>query len=90
VTVGEGDGARRCLLEYEDAPYSLSRLHRLAMGRRGMGLARAEDGAVLIHRGLRLSAEEREALAWARHDEPIEVLALEQVASYFLTPGSLA
>ena len=31
VKVGSGRGARRCLLEYEDAPYSLARLHRLAM-----------------------------------------------------------
>jgi hypothetical protein len=88
--LGEESGPRRCLLEYEDAAYSLSRLHRLSMGRQEAGLASAEEGAVLIHQGRRLSAEEQAALDWARHEEPLQVLALDQVASYFLLPGSPA
>jgi len=83
ITLGSGRGARRCLLEYEDAPYSLGRLHRLALGRReALG---AKGSAVLVHQGCRLSAEEEAALAWARHKEPLRILALDQVVGYFLS-----
>jgi hypothetical protein len=84
VKVGAGKGARRCLLEYEDAPYGLARLYRLAMGRRGAKLG-TKGSAVLVHQGCRLSAEEEAALDWARHQEPLRILALDQVVGYFLS-----
>jgi hypothetical protein len=84
ITLGAGRGAKRCLLEYEDAPYSLGRLHRLALGRREAKLG-ARASAVLVHQGCRLSAEEEAALDWARHEEPLRILALDQVEGYFLS-----
>jgi len=87
LSTGEGSGVRGCLLDYEDAPYDLTRLYRLAQGHRQ--LAADIDRAVLVHRGRRLSAEEESAVDWARGDLPLHVLALDQVVSFFLSgpPG---
>jgi hypothetical protein len=78
------------LLEHEDAAYDLTRLHRLAVARRGEALMDPADPAVLVHRGRRLSPEEQDALDWARHDEPLHVLALDQVVSFFLPVATSA
>jgi hypothetical protein len=85
LSLGAGAAPRRCLLEYEDAAYDLARLYRLARGRGDAGLTAAADGAVLVHRGRGLSAEERAALDWACHGEPLQVLALDQVVPFFLS-----
>jgi hypothetical protein len=83
LTLGEGSGARCCLLDYEDAPYNLTRLHRLALGHQQLGAGGHLERAVLIHRGRRLSADEQAAVDWARGDLPLQVLALDQVVSFF-------
>ncbi len=88
--LGLDPGAPHCLLDYEDAPYDLTRLHRLALGRREAAGGVPLDRAVLVHRGRRLSPEEQEAVDWARRDEPLHVLALDQVVSFFLSAPSAA
>ena len=88
--LGLEPGAPRCLLDYEDAPYDLTRLHRLALGRRDAVPGGPLERAVLVHRGRRLSPEEQEAVDWARRDEPLHILALDQVVSFFLSAPSAA
>jgi len=71
--------SRWTLLEHENAPLSLDRLYRLHQG-----YLQAQPPVTLagfIHNGKPLSALELEALQWARGEEPLEVLALEEVFS---------
>ncbi|WP_295392164.1 toll/interleukin-1 receptor domain-containing protein [uncultured Thiodictyon sp.] len=71
LKVGKGRSANRCLLEFEDAPYNLARIHRLALGRRKVAKHKRPGHAVLVHRGRRLSAEEQAAVDWARRDPSV-------------------
>jgi DNA-binding SARP family transcriptional activator len=87
VTLGDGADTRRCLLDYEDASYDLIRLHRLALGRTATGLTGPSDRALLVHRGRGLSSEERTAVDWAIHGEPLQVLSLDELAPFFLSAG---
>jgi len=80
---------RRWLLDDEDATYDLARLFQLAVRRGKAGLARPTEPAMLIHRGRGLSAEEQQALDWARRDDPLHVLALDQVVPFFLAAGAV-
>ena len=80
-----GGVSREYLLEYEDAAYSLARLHRLAVGWSQEALLEPVNTAVLVHRGRGLSAEERAALDWACHGQPLHVLALDEVVPFFLS-----
>lgn len=75
-----GAGAVRCLLDYEDASYDLTRLHRLSRG--CLTLGGQVDHGLFVHRGRRLSEEERAAVDWARRDESLGILALDQVVSH--------
>lgn len=77
LQVDTDEGAHRCLLDFEDAPFDLDRLYRLSRGWHEE--TNPVQCCLLIHRGLPLSAYEREAVAWASGDEPLEVLALEEL-----------
>jgi len=90
LRIGEGADTRTCLLDYEDAAYDLMHLHRLALGRTSANLTSPEDAAVLVHRGRGLSPEERTAIDWARHEEPLHVLSLDEVVAFFLSRAPLA
>lgn len=85
LKIGKGRAASHCLLEFEDAPYNLTKLHRLSLGRGKVSKHKRPQHAVLVHRGRRLSAEEQEAVDWVRRDEPLHVLALDQVLPFFLS-----
>ena len=78
--IGETASAVRCLLDFEDASYDLTRLHRLSRG--CTALCGQIDHGLLVHRGRRLSDEECEAVDWARGNESLQVLALDQVVSH--------
>lgn len=85
LSIGEGSKATRYLLDYEDAPCNLTRLHRLSVGRRQVAAEQALEWGLLVHRGRPLSAEEQAAVDWARRGESLRILALEQVVPFFLS-----
>ncbi|WP_133511626.1 toll/interleukin-1 receptor domain-containing protein [Candidatus Thiosymbion oneisti] len=80
LRIGEAPRAVHCLLEFEDANYDLMRLYRLSRGCATLG--GQIDHGVLVHRGRPLSDEECAAVDWARGTEPLQILALDQVASH--------
>lgn len=85
LTTGDRPEAIRYLLDYEDAPYNLTRLHRLAVGQRQVTISDSVECGLLVHRGRPLTTEEQVAVDWARGDESLHVLALEQVVPFFLS-----
>jgi hypothetical protein len=78
--LGETANVVRCLLDFEDASYDLTRLYRLSRG--CVALAGQIDHGLLVHRGRRLSDEECMAVAWARGGQSLQVLALDQVVNH--------
>jgi hypothetical protein len=80
LRIGETASGIRCLLDFEDESYDLTRLYRLS--RVCVALAGQIDHGLLVHRGRRLSEEECAAVDWARRDESAQVLALDQVVNH--------
>ena len=80
VRIGEAESTVRCLLDFEDESYDLTRLHRLSRG--CVALAGQIDHGLLVHRGRRLSHEECAAVDWARGKESLQILALDQVVNH--------
>jgi hypothetical protein len=80
LRIGEDTGGVRCLLDFEDESSDLTRLYRLSRG--CVALAGQIDPGLLVHRGRRLSKEECAAVDWARGDESLQVLALDQVVNH--------
>jgi hypothetical protein len=80
LRIGAAASSVRCLLDFEDASYDLTRLYRLSRGR--AAFADQIDRGLRVHRGRRLSDEECKAVDWARGDESLQVLALDQVVSH--------
>jgi hypothetical protein len=80
LRIGEATGGVRCLLDFEDESYDLTRLYRLSRG--CVAHAGQIDHGLLVHRGRRLSGEECAAVGWARGEESLQILALDQVVNH--------
>ena len=70
------DKDRTLLIEHEDARISLARLYRLHQGYEKKPPPQA---AVFVYNGYPLSEWETHAVAWARRDEPLHVMALVEM-----------
>jgi hypothetical protein len=71
------EGEYSIIIEYEDAPHSLERLYRLYENHRR--IRPPAQKALFIHNELPLSSIQQAAVCWAVKNEPLEVLALEEI-----------